>query len=243
MHKEKPIRCLIVDDEPPARDIINRYIQDMPGLTLIGECSNAMQALNFLQQQTTDLVFLDINMPQLSGMEMAALLPPSTKIVFTTAYSEFAAESYSHQTIDYLLKPITLKRFYAAMQKIETSFDRTPPAPDKAKAAHPAAQDIFFIKSGRDLHRILLSDILFFEGEKEYARVVTVNDKLLIYRRLKDIEEQLSPAFARVHNSYIVNVSRVDSIRDNHIFIGDRQIPISDKFRDAFMTIIRQRVF
>jgi DNA-binding LytR/AlgR family response regulator len=180
-------------------------------------------------------------------MEMAALLPPTTGIVFTTAYSEYAADSYGFHTIDYLLKPITLKRFYAAMQKIDFWFAK----PEAEGQATPHVNGVpvngeaeyFFIKSGRMLHKVLLKDILYFEGEKEYARLVTPAQKLLIYRRLKDIEEQLSASFARVHNSYIVNIARLDSIRDNHVFIGTKQIPISEKFREAFMNRIKERVF
>ena len=240
------LRCLIVDDEPNAVNLLEMFILQNTSWELMAKCYNAREALTFIKTQPADLIFLDINMPQLSGMEMATLLPGSTRIVFTTAYSEYAADSYSVQTIDYLLKPITLKRFYTAMQKIEAHFELAGHqlSADKAQAAATELRhDYFFIKSGRMLHKILLKDILYFEGEKEYARLVTNTDKLLIYRRLKDIEEQLSPAFARVHNSYIVNVAQVDTIRDNHIFIGGRQIPISEKFRDAFMNIIRQRVF
>jgi two-component system, LytTR family, response regulator len=168
--------------------------------------------------------------------------------VFTTAYSEYAADSYGFNTIDYLLKPITLKRFYAAMQKIESWLARpenenTPATLPSPNAGGHSEDEYFFIKSGRMLHKVLLRDILYFEGEKEYARLVTPAQKLLIYRRLKDIEEQLSATFARVHNSYIVNIARLDSIRDNHVFIGSKQIPISEKFREAFMNRIKERVF
>ncbi|MES1160214.1 MAG: LytTR family DNA-binding domain-containing protein, partial [Bacteroidota bacterium] len=212
---------------------------------LLAKCYNAKEALNFLKTNTADFIFLDINMPQLTGMEMASLLPPETKIVFTTAYSEYAADSYHFQTIDYLLKPITLKRFYAALQKIEAHFNKGEilSAGDRPAGLAAPPEEYFFIKSGRVLQKILLKDILYFEGEKEYARLVSAGDKLLIYRRLKDIEEQLSPGFVRVHNSYIVNVARVDSIRDNHIFIGNKQIPISEKFREPFMNSIRQKIF
>ena len=239
------LRCLIVDDEPNAVNLLEMFIQQNTGWQLLAKCYNAKEALNFLKTHTADFIFLDINMPQLTGMEMASLLPAETKIVFTTAYSEYAADSYHFQTIDYLLKPITLKRFYAALQKIEAHFNKgeTQPAGDRPAGLTAPPEEYFFIKSGRVLQKILLKDILYFEGEKEYARLVSAGDKLLIYRRLKDIEEQLSPAFVRVHNSYIVNVARVDSIRDNHIFIGNKQIPISEKFREPFMNSIRQRIF
>lgn len=238
------LRCLIVDDEPNAVNLLEMFILQNTGWQLVAKCYDAMEALAFLKTNPADLIFLDINMPQLSGMELAGLLPKETRIVFTTAYSQYAADSYSFQTIDYLLKPITLKRFYAALQKIETYFGRSGTVQPGAKPSGITPSDeYFFIKSGRMLHKILLRDILYFEGEKEYARLVSSNDKLLIYRRLKDIEEQLSPAFIRVHNSYIVNIAQVDTIRDNHIFIAGKQIPISEKFKENFMDIIRKRVF
>lgn len=235
---------MIVDDEPNAVSLLEMFITQNTSWQLLTKCYDAREALSFLKTNTIDLIFLDINMPHLTGMEMAALLPPGASIVFTTAYSEYAADSYSFQTIDYLLKPITLKRFYAALQKIDAWFASTATnATATPGAPASASEDYFFIKSGRMLHKVLLKDILYFEGEKEYARLVTPTQKLLIYRRLKDIEEQLSSSFARVHNSYIINIARLDSIRDNHIFIGAKQIPISEKFRENFMNRIKQRVF
>jgi two-component system, LytTR family, response regulator len=266
-HPPIRLRCLIVDDEPNAVSLLEIFIQQNTSWDLLAKCYDAREALAFLKTHTVDLVFLDINMPHLTGMEMAALLPPATRIVFTTAYSEFAAESYGFPTIDYLLKPITLKRFYAALQKIESYFGRPdhqpgaaqqPASPQPNAIPQPPAGHVsspvghvsslpedqyFFVKSGRALQKILLKDILYFEGEKEYVRVVTPVHKLLVYRRLKDIEEQLSASFARVHNSYIVNIARLESIRDNQIFIGGKQIPISEKFREAFMNRIKERVF
>jgi len=259
-HPRIHLRCLIVDDEPNAVNLLEMFIQQNTSWDLLAKCYDAREALAFLKTHTVDLIFLDINMPHLTGMEMAALLPPATRIVFTTAYSEFAAESYGFPTIDYLLKPITLKRFYTALQKIETYFSRPDHQPGAAQqpASSPSnaipqppaghlpslpEDEYFFVKSGRALQKILLKDILYFEGEKEYVRVVTPVHKLLVYRRLKDIEEQLSASFARVHNSYIVNIARLESIRDNQVFVGGKQIPISEKFREAFMNRIKERVF
>jgi DNA-binding LytR/AlgR family response regulator len=179
-------------------------------------------------------------MPKLTGMELATLLPPRTKIVFTTAYSEYAVESYAFETIDYLLKPITLKRFLASVQKIEQHFLK--PAPEYPPNAEPV-QEFFFVKSGKTFRKILLKDILYFEGEKDYVRLATGQEQLLIYRRLKDIEEQLKLPFIRVHNSYIINYEQLSKIEDNHIYIADKRIPVSEKFRERFMEVINRNKF
>jgi DNA-binding LytR/AlgR family response regulator len=234
------LSCIIIDDEPNAVNLLEMLVQQSTQWQLKAKCYNALEALAFLKTHKVDFIFLDINMPQLTGMELAGLLPPQTKIVFTTAYSEYAAESYTYQTIDYLLKPITLKRFLAAMQKIEGYFGK----PEPAIQPHPANDEgYFFVKSGKVLRRILLDEILYFEGEKEYVRLVTTQEQLLIYRRLKDIEEQLSAPFVRVHNSYIVNTKQLVKIQDNHIYIADKHIPVSEKFKDGFMAIINKRIF
>jgi two-component system, LytTR family, response regulator len=173
-------------------------------------------------------------------MELATLLPPRTKIVFTTAYSEYAVESYSFQTIDYLLKPITLKRFLASVEKIEQHFLK--PGPEHLPNAEQGPE-FFFVKSGKTLRKILLKDILYFEGEKDYVRLATGQEQMLIYRRLKDMEEQLKPPFIRVHNSYIINYEQLSKIEDNHIYIADKRIPVSEKFRERFMEVINKNKF
>jgi two-component system LytT family response regulator len=234
------LKCIIIDDEPNAVNLLEILIGQTTQWQLLGKCYNALEAMAFLKAHTVDFIFLDINMPHLTGMELAGLLPKETKIVFTTAYAEHAAESYSYQTIDYLLKPITLKRFLAATQKIEASFNKQPAA---EHSSTPTDVEYFFVKSGKTLRKILLDEVLYFEGEKEYVRLVTGNEELLIYRRLKDIEEQLKAPFIRVHNSYIVNTKLLSKVQDNHIHIGHKQIPVSDKFRDGFNSLINQRIF
>lgn len=232
------LSCIIIDDEPCAVKLLELLVGERTDWQLTATCFDALEALELLKSNKVDLLFLDINMPQLTGLELAALLPTETKIVFTTAYSEHAVESYNYQTIDYLLKPITLKRFLTSVQKIEKLFSATS-SPDN-RSFQP---EYFFVKSGKTLSRILLSDILYFEGEKEYVRLVTGKEQLLIYRRLKDIQEQLLPPFVRVHNSYIVNTRLLNKIQDNHVFIGGKQISMSEKFKDDFMAIIQQRIF
>lgn len=232
------LKCIIVDDEPNAVNLLELHIQQTTDWQLLAKCYNALEALAFLKTNKADLIFLDINMPKLDGMELAGLLPADLKIVFTTAYTEYAAASYNFQTIDYLLKPITLKRFLAARQKIDTTFSH-PRLPDVP--APPTDANYFFVKSGKTLQQIRLAELLYFEGEKEYVRVVTLKGETLVYKRLKDIAAQLGPPFIRVHNSYIVNTGRIDKIQDNHIFIAGKSIPLSDKFRPAFMELIQQR--
>ena len=234
------LNCIIIDDEPNAVNLLEILIQQTTQWQLLAKCYDALEAIAFLKKNKVDFIFLDINMPRLSGMELAVLLPKETKIVFTTAYSEHAAESYTFQTIDYLLKPITLNRFLSSTQKIEAHFnnrqtvDISPSAPEN---------EYFFVKSGKTLSKIRMEDILYFEGEKEYVRLVTTSERVLIYRRLKDIQEQLSLPFIRVHNSYIVNTKQISKIQDNHIYIGGKQIPLSEKFKSDFMTVIQQRLF
>lgn len=228
---------MIVDDEPNAVNLLELHLRQTTGWNLVAKCYNALEALAVLKNEQADLVFLDINMPRLDGMELAALLPPETRIVFTTAYAEHAAASYNFRTIDYLLKPITLKRFLAAKQKIEAAFAR--PAEIPAPAADD--QDYFFIKSGKALQQVRLSELLYFEGEKEYVRVVTGKGEMLVYRRLKDIAEQLPAPFIRVHNSYIVNTNFIDKVEDNHLFIAGKRIPLGEKFRGAFMELVQRR--
>lgn len=235
------LKYIIVDDEPNAVNLLEVLLGQVTDWQLLGKCYNGLEALEMLKHQKADLIFLDINMPHLTGIELAGLLPPETKIVFTTAYSDYAAESYTFQTIDYLLKPITLKRVLAAKQKIEAAFAQTLPITLKQETAPEA--NYFFIKSGKTIRNILLDDVLYFEGEKEYVRLVTPAEQLLIYRRLKDIEEQLSQPFMRVHHSYIVNTRLITKVQDNHIYIGGKQIPISTKFRDDFMALIKKRMF
>jgi two-component system LytT family response regulator len=234
------LTCIIIDDEPDAINLVELLIKQSTTWTLKAKCYDVLEALAFLKMNQVDFIFLDINMPKLTGMELATLLPPRTKIVFTTAYSEYAFESYSFQTIDYLLKPITLTRFLASVEKIEQHFLKA--GPEYLPNAEQGPQ-FFFVKTGKTLRKILLKDILYFEGEKDYVRLATGQEQMLIYRRLKDMEEQLKSPFIRVHNSYIINYERLSKIEDNHIYIGDKRIPVSEKFRERFMEVINKNKF
>jgi two-component system LytT family response regulator len=234
------LSCIIIDDEPDAINLVELLIKQSTTWTLKAKCYEALEALAFLKMNQVDFIFLDINMPKLTGMELATILPPRTKIVFTTAYSEYAVESYSFQTIYYLLKPITLKRFLGSVEKIEQHFLKS--GPEYLPNAELEPQ-FFFVKSGKSLRKILLKDILYFEGERDYVRLATDREQMLIYRRLRDMEGQLKSPFIRVHNSYIINYEQLSKIEDNHIYIGDKRIPISEKFRVRFMEVINRNKF
>jgi len=234
------LSCIIIDDEPDAIALVELLIKQTTTWALKAKCYDALEALAFLKKHQVDFIFLDINMPQLTGMELATILPSQTKIVFTTAYSEYAVESYTFQTIDYLLKPITLKRFLASVQKIEQYFFKHE-LEQLPNAEH--GDEFFFVKSGKAFKKIVLKDIQYFEGEKDYVRLVTAQEQLLIYRRLKDIEGQLKQPFIRVHNSYIINYEQLRKVEDNHIYISDKRIPVSEKFRERFMEVINKNKF
>lgn len=234
------VRCIIVDDEPNAVNLLEVLIGQTTGWQLLAKCLNALDAIAFLKNNRVDLIFLDIEMPLLSGMELAGLLPADTAIVFTTAYKEHAAESYSFNTIDYLLKPITLKRFIAATKKIDNYFQNQLPAEKKYTEDE---EGYFFAKTGSALRKILLAEILYFESQKEYVKIVTSKFEVLTYRRLKDIEVQLKPPFIRVHNSFIVNLRQLSKIQASTIYIGEKQVPIGSTFRDELMAIIQKMTF
>jgi two-component system LytT family response regulator len=234
-------KCLIIDDEPNAVKLLEVLVQQNTNWTLEGKFHNGARSLTFLKENYIDFVFLDINMPQLNGLELAGLIPLHTKIVFTTAYSEHAAESYTFQTIDYLLKPITLRRFLFAVQKIDQYYSKISSIGQAETFLFSTG--FYFVKSGKMLQKIRMEDIHFFEAEKEYVKLVTATYSILLYRRLKDVEVQLILPFIRVHNSYIVNINHVVKMQDNHLFIMDKKIPISDKFRGAVMSVINRRIF
>jgi two-component system, LytTR family, response regulator len=225
--------CLVVDDEPNAGKLLEDYIEKTPHLTLKGKCFDALEALEFLQHNRVDLIFLDINMPRLSGMELANLLPRHQKLIFTTAYSEYAIESYEFNVIDYLLKPISFKRFLKAIEKADHILQEQPPA-----LPH---EDYIFVKSDKKMIRITLKDILYFEAVKEYIYVHTAGRKILIYKRMKELAEKLPADFIRVHNSYLINCNHIGRIEGNFVLIGGESIPLGISYKEQFLQFIRTR--
>ena len=228
----KIISCVVVDDEPYAGNLMEEYIGQVAFLSLKKKCLTAIEALAYLQDHTVDLIFLDINLPKLSGMQLAQILSPDQKVIFTTAYSSHAVESYAVNALDYLLKPITFERFVRSVEKAAQYFNQNSPHPGNGKGN-------FFIKSGKAMIKISPSDIYYIEGLKDYVMFRLEKEKHIVYKKMKDLEEMLEPGFKRIHHSFIVNTDHIKKIEDNHVFILDQRLSISDKYRDGFLSFIK----
>jgi two-component system LytT family response regulator len=231
------IRCIAIDDEPLALRQIADYIKKTPFLELAGQCESALQAIELLENTPVDLMFVDINMPDLSGMDFVKTLENPPKIVFVTAYSEYALEGFRVDAIDYLLKPISYVDFLKSANKVKSWFDTHHQKSDEVRSN----KDFLFIKSDYKLLRINFDDIKYIEGMSEYIKIHLTNAKpVMTLLSMKSIEDQLpSERFMRVHRSYIVNLSKISVIeRSRIIFDGNVYIPVSDQYKSKFQNYI-----
>jgi DNA-binding LytR/AlgR family response regulator len=231
------IRCIAIDDEPLALKQIAGYIKKTPFLELAGNYQSAMQALEALENTPVDLMFVDINMPDLSGMDFVKTLENPPKIIFITAYSEYALEGFRVDAIDYLLKPVSYNDFLKSANKARNYFETIPPQALK----EAADRQYLFVKSGYKVVRISLDDITYIEGMREYVRIHLINGKsLLPLISLHVLEEQLpSDKFMRVHRSYIVNLEKITSIDHSRIVFEDKvYIPVSEQYKEGFQRYI-----
>ena len=232
------IKCIAIDDEPLAVKKMAGYIQKIPFLELVAECRSAYEAMNILSKGNIQLMFIDINMPEISGMEFVKSLPNKPYIVFTTAYSEYAVEGFEVDAVDYLLKPITFSNFLKAANRVKNLIELTD---SNKKEVIRATADHLFVKSEYKLVRIELSDIKYIESQHEYIKIHLINSKPVMTKlSMKSIEEQLpSDRFMRVHRSYIVNLSKIQVIERNRIvFDGKVYIPVSEQYKEIFQKYI-----
>jgi DNA-binding LytR/AlgR family response regulator len=244
------IRCLAVDDEAYAVKIIADYISKIPFLELAGTTTSAIDALGQVQQGGIDLVFLDIQMPDLTGIQFLKLCGSKCKVILTTAYPEYALEGYEHDVIDYLLKPIAFDRFFKAAQKALTQLQPATQSPLPHVASTPPqpppqepAPDYMFIKgeSKNKFLKVSYDDILYVEGLKNYVSVFMPDQRLVTYQSLRDLEAQLpQPPFYRVHKSYIISIDKIRMVDGHTIYIQDQAIPIGETYRDGFYKMIRE---
>lgn len=228
------MRCIIVDDEPIARKGIKKLVDQISQLELLGSFNNAESAEVFLKDTDVDLVFLDINMPGINGIEFARSIPKTTLIIFTTAYSEYALDSYELDAVDYLVKPIDAARFRKAVEKAITYHSLL--MEEEVKSVENIAEEYIFVKSDRRFFKINLSEILFIEGLKDYV-VIQMDDQRIITRMtIKNIHELLPQnVFLRINRSYIVNKHKIDSFDNNDIFIKKHEIAIGNSYHDSFI--------
>jgi two-component system LytT family response regulator len=231
---------MIVEDEPHAMQLLDDYIAKIPFLQMETKCYDAMAAIAFLRNHTVDVIFLDINMPLLTGIEMAAMISKEQKIIFTTAYSEYALDSFEYHVIDYLLKPITFKRFVQAVNKLQTFMQSEASTNEHVETT--ATPDYLFVKSGKQVHKIEYTAIYYLEALKEYIAIHTQKEKILVYKRMKEVAESLPPQFVRIHNSYIVNIQHIKNIDSNTVLIQELRLPVSNSYRDLFQQRINARL-
>ena len=238
------IRCLVVDDEPLALNILEDYISKIPFLELVKATTNPIEALTRVQDGGIDLVFLDVQMPELTGIQFLKIANGKTKVILTTAYPQYALEGYELDVVDYLLKPIAFDRFYKAAQKAQSIIK--PVAGQPAEPTQHVQQqqqdfmsDFIFVKSEHKIQKVYLHDILFIEGLKDYISIFTSNERIITLQNMKKMEDTLPEKhFIRVHKSYIVALNKIDSIERSRIRIGDKIIPVGDTYRDDFFKII-----
>jgi two-component system, LytTR family, response regulator len=231
--------CLIVEDEPLARNLLTDYVRKVPFLNLVQACANPMDALEVLRTNSIDLLFLDIQMPEITGITLLKILQKKPLVILTTAYSEYALESYELDVVDYLLKPITFDRFLKAVDKASQRLKTSSPATANEKQTSESMADFVFVKDGTKLVKINFDDILYVEGLKDYVTIHTATQKVISLQRLKSLEMQLpADRFIRVHHSYIIALKAIDFIHKGEVQIRNQMIPISDSYRKSFKEFI-----
>jgi len=237
MPDNTPIRCLIVDDEPLARQIISRYVQQVPTLQLVGECANAIQAFTFLQQHPVDLLFLDIRMPQLNGNDFLKALQNPPKVIFTTAFSDYALESYELDAIDYLMKPITIERFLKAVNK--ATDPGTARNEIKSLQEEKKTESFVYFRADRKMIKVMLQDILYVESMKDYVKIITSNSTIISRQSISSVEAMLpEKEFIRTHRSFIVSLQKIRSFTQELIEIEKTEIPIGKIYRNGVMKML-----
>ena len=238
----KKITCLIADDEPMALSLIESYVLKTPFLELKAKCNSAIKAMEFLETDSDiDLFFLDIQMPDLTGLEFSRLLPAKSKVIFTTAFDQYAIEGYKVNALDYLLKPFDYNEFLNAAQKARNHFE-TNSLQNTENQQNKKNSDFIFVKSEYRQIKINFSEILYIEGLKDYVKIYTSSHPrpILTLMSLKKLEEELpSEQFMRVHRSYIISLEKIEAIERNHVVIKDGFITIAPNYKDILMEYIK----
>ncbi len=233
------IRCVIVDDKPLAIDVLTDYIAKIPSLILVFSTTNPLEAIDIVMENKVDLIFLDIQMPQLNGVQLMKIVQGKCKVILTTAYAEYALDGFENDAIDYLLKPIPFERFYTAIQKAQHYFNSNSESLTNEIFTLVKENDFIFVKTEYKLVKINTADILYIEGMQNYVSIYTLTEKIISLQNIKKMEEQLpKKEFIRIHKSYIVAVKKIDSIERSRIYIREMIIPLGDVYKDEFYRVI-----
>jgi two-component system, LytTR family, response regulator len=236
------LNCVIIEDEPLARNLLTDYVSKVPSLNLVEAFSNPLAALETLRSASIDILFLDVQMPEITGISLLKILKKRPLVVLTTAYSQYALEGYELDVADYLLKPITFERFLKSVDKVTQRLESTTPTHYPVVNDQAAASPTFiFVKDGTKLVKVMLNEILYIEGLKDYVTIHTTTQKIVTLQRLKALQEQLpADTFIRIHNSYIVSLNGIDVIKKNEVLSKGVSLPVGDTYRKAFKEFIER---
>ena len=227
----KRIKCIVVDDEPLAVSLLGSYVEKIPFFELAFSTENPIEALEYIRKNEADLIFLDIQMSELSGINFMKIVGDKLKYILTTAYSEYALEGYEHNVIDYLLKPITFDRFQKSALKAQERFPTN----------ETSANSYFFVKSSGQQHKINFDEILYIESIKDYVNIKTDNQEYIVLDTLKSLENQLPENFARVHKSFILNLDKIEKIDVRNVFLNSgKEIPIGETYKSEFFQKLKK---
>jgi len=237
------IRCIIVDDEPLAQRVIEKYVEKMPVLHLVAKCSSAQEAMVYVLSDQVDLVFLDINLPTISGLDFLRSLRKPPRVIIVTAYPEFALEGYDLDVVDYLVKPVPFERFFKAVGKVTERVITTDrhDAALSSSAPPPSTESYINVKADKRSYRLQCSSIIFIEALGDYLTLHTASGKLVVHSTMKSMEDQLpGDAFVRIHKSYIIAISRIEYVEGNAVKIGGNLLPIGKSYRAAVQTKLKE---
>lgn len=232
------LKCIIVDDEPLALEVLESYIERIEGLELVAKCENAVKAFDALKKLQVDLIFLDIQMPKLTGIDFLKVLNPAPKVIFTTAYREYALESYELNVVDYLLKPIAFNRFMMAVNK---AMDGTVEYEDSAEDSGVLKNDdpYIFLKADRKMVKVYLKDILYIESLKDYVRIKTAEKEIISLQKISYLEQKLpEDLFMRIHRSFIVPIKKIEAFSNHAVEVGGKELPIGRNYKNQVLDVL-----
>lgn len=235
------MRCLVVDDEPLARQLIESYIHRVDGLSLVRSCSNAVEAFTIIQQQQVDLVFLDIQMPQITGIDLLKTLKQRLRIILTTAYREYAVDAYDLDVTDYLLKPILFERFLRSISKIYQLKQPNELVSEEISKWPTYEESYTYLKEDREMVKVFLKDILYIESLRDYVRVKTTGKQIVTYQKISYLEQKLPEGkFIRVHRSFIIALDKVSAFSNTSVKINTHDIPIGRNYKNQALNALNK---